>query len=785
MKNYLVVHGHFYQPPRENPWTGLISKQDSAIPFDNWNIKINKECYAANAASRILNSSGNITEISNNYSKMSFNFGPTLMKWIKSCAPSIYSRIIEADKISIENNNGHGNAIAQSYNHTILPLDSPDMVKTQIHWGIEDFISHFSRKPEGIWLPETAVNNNVIDELITQHIKFIILSPWQAEAVCMQGQKNWRSLHNHPIPSHKVYKIVRPKGELAVFFYDPTLASGISFDHYLQNADQLQKILSGYFNDQDSSHLVSIATDGEIYGHHEPFGDMCLAALFNKISKDFEITNYGSYLEKFPPKDLVKLKSGEDDAGTSWSCTHGVSRWHKNCGCSTGGKEGWNQEWRNALRKSLNYLKKEALSVYAVKISELGGTDPFILRNSYIEVLTEKKTAEVFLKEHFPGKNKNEHAAALRLLEGQKYMMFMFTSCGWFFSEISGIEPVQNLKYAIRLIELYQHWTKSDLMEQLLVDLGEAKSNIPSKGTGRTIAETEVLNSSRTDAYTAAVLFISHVTQGDSRFGIFSVKEIKGDLRKNISGSNAEICIFNSELQTESSFTIEVKDLRNIIVTSMSGIVKNGKQEIFSAAVLPKEIRSALCRLFEESVVKDCMENHLNMLQKINKTLSVCSEMNSQPSAVIKQTAEVIFSQQIELILKDPQKMISNTDFKSLEELILQKNNHTLTLDNEGISRLFSRMIAYQTDCIKYEIASANTNYIKKLYRTAEKGNFKIEQTIPQNIIFSLISKFKDRFFEEIENKNFNAFSNMRHLISLGELFGIEVSSMKEKLLEP
>ena len=383
MKNNLIIHGHFYQPPRENPWIGLIPRQKSASPYENWNRKITKECYAANTYSRFLDANGSIVDIINNYTYISFNFGPTLLNWLMSYAPTIYAQILEADRLSLNNNAGHGNAIAQAYNHSILPLCSLEDAETQIIWGLKYFESRFNRSSEGFWLPEAAVNSSIIDLLIKQKIKFIILSPWQAEAFCPLGSKKWKPLGDNPIPSDRVYRIDRPQGSIAVFFYNHQLAHGISFEHYLTDADRLYEKLLTFRHTARPDHLVNIATDGEIYGHHEPFGDMCLAALVRIIDRenDFTLSNYGRYLEEHPPTYLAQLKEGENNLGTSWSCFHGVDRWYRDCGCTTGGKEGWNQKWRAPLRDALIHLRDSLKNIFINEIPNFSGTDPQKIRN--------------------------------------------------------------------------------------------------------------------------------------------------------------------------------------------------------------------------------------------------------------------------------------------------------------------------------------------------------------------------------------------------------------------
>jgi hypothetical protein len=485
MKTTLILHGHFYQPPREAPDTDIIPVQHSAYPSDDWNERINSECYAANAFSRYLSYEGRIDSITNNYEHLSFNFGPTLLHWLLEHDRSTYDRIIEADRESVRRL-GHGNALAQSFNHTILPLDSFEDAEAQIAWGLEDFSYHFGRDAEGIWLPEAAVNMKVIDLLIDKKIKFIVLSPWQAQAVeTVPG--TWKKLGGEHAPYDEVYTIHGTSGEIAVFFYNPELAQGISFGHYLQDADKLLLKLQE-IRKQDECRLLHSATDGEIFGHHEPFGDMCLAALVKKLegSDEFEISNYGTYLEHNPPRLQARLRAGEEKKGSSWSCIHGVSRWYKDCGCSTGGQESWNQKWRTPLRDTFNELSNALIDIYDREIKTLmgGSADPGELLKAYGKAASGRVTPETFALDYVPSR---QVPMLLRLLEGQRFRMYTFTSCGWFFADLSGIEPVHNIRYALQAIALYKDFTDRDLKAILSDGLKKAKSNIPEFGTGHEI----------------------------------------------------------------------------------------------------------------------------------------------------------------------------------------------------------------------------------------------------------------------------------------------------------
>ncbi len=489
---YFTIHGHFYQPPRENPWTGSIENQRSAAPFHDWNDRIAHECYSPNAASRLLTTTGRIQDIVNNYEYMSFNIGPTLMGWIRTQTPETYARIQEADRKSIDRL-GHGNAIAQVYNHIIMPLASPEDRITQIRWGIQDFETHFGRKPEAMWLAETAINMDVVVDLIKEGIQFTILSPTQAESFREIGGRDWKGCENTNIDTTRPYRIF-PRDEhgnklcdgyLDVFFYNPWLSSAVGFEHLLRDANVFgRRIADAWDPNRKEPQLVSIGTDGESYGHHEPFGDMCAAWLYNRYAPEHKMipVNFGWFREQFSAKYEVQLKNVHGE-GSAWSCAHGVGRWYRDCGCSTGGGENWNQKWRGPLRDAMNQLKKIADEVFLREFPKISNVGPWEARNQYIQVIV--KPEDVHRKNVFlqgilinPSEEK-DRAIAIRLLEIQKFCLFTFTSCGWFFNDIEGLEPVQNMRYAERAMELLKPFLPPSLpfKDQLLSILARARSN--------------------------------------------------------------------------------------------------------------------------------------------------------------------------------------------------------------------------------------------------------------------------------------------------------------------
>ncbi|GBD39395.1 hypothetical protein HRbin37_01674 [bacterium HR37] len=490
MERLICIHGHFYQPPRENPWLEEIEQQDSAYPYHDWNERITSECYAANAASRILNPDGKIVDIVNNYSKISFNFGPTLLDWLKEKSHEVYQAILDADRESQLRFSGHGSAIAQAYNHMIMPLANRRDKYTQVVWGIRNFERHFGRSPEGMWLPETAVDLETLDIMADCGIKFTILSPYQASRVRKIGARAWRDVSGGRIDPTMPYELRLPSGRrIAIFFYDGPISRAVAFEGLLVNGENFaRRLLSGFSDERSWPQIVNIATDGETYGHHHRFGDMALAYAIHYIESNrlARFTNYAEYLEKYPPTYQVEIFEN-----TSWSCAHGVERWRSNCGCNSGGHPGWNQEWRTPLREALDWLRDTVAPLFEERASHFL-KDPWAARDDYIHVILDRspENVELFLNRHSIRRlTEEEKVTVLKLLELQRHTMLMYTSCGWFFDELSGIETVQVIQYAGRAIQLAEELFKTPIEENFLNLLEKAKSNIPEHRDGRHIYE--------------------------------------------------------------------------------------------------------------------------------------------------------------------------------------------------------------------------------------------------------------------------------------------------------
>ncbi|MEI9981638.1 MAG: DUF3536 domain-containing protein [Edaphobacter sp.] len=512
---FVCIHGHFYQPPRENPWLETVEVQDSAAPYHDWNDRITAECYAPNGASRITNQENEIIRIMNNYARMSYNFGPTLLSWLEDKAPRTYRMILDADKVSAQRYSGHGSAIAQVYNHLIMPLADHRDALTQVRWGIADFEHRFKRKPEGMWLAETAVNRSVLDLLAQEGIRFTLLAPAQCARVrtiapnsslpshtAAEGSASpppagppveipWTETPNATVDPTHPYLVRLDEGRsIAVFFYDGPASRAVAFEGLLNSGVDFANRLFNVFHppspaDPETAQLSHIATDGESYGHHHKHGEMALSYAMHTIEEGEQanLTNYAEFLEKFPPK-----WEAEVNENTSWSCPHGIERWRSDCGCN-GGKPGWNQQWRAPLREALDYLR-DATAPLAEQLAQHFLKDLWIAREGYIQVILDRSPASIIkFFDQYSSRTLSEleRITVLELMELERHTQLMYTSCGWFFDEISGIETVQVIAYAGRVLQLARKLFGEPghaLEANFLSILAKAKSNLPEIGDG-------------------------------------------------------------------------------------------------------------------------------------------------------------------------------------------------------------------------------------------------------------------------------------------------------------
>lgn len=486
---YICIHGHFYQPPRENPYLGSIECQPGAAPFHDWNERIHHECYRPNAFARVLNSQGQVIDIVNNYAYLSFNIGPTLMSWLERHDPETYQRILEADRASCDRLEGHGNAIAQVYNHIIMPLANDRDKRTQVRWGKADFVARFGREPEGIWLAETAVDYPTLEVLVDEGFRFTILAPSQVQrcrplATVDDLNPDWQEVGGGQIDPTRPYRCFLPSTHadgspryIDVFFYDGPISRDMGFNDVLASSQHFAgRVGQAIRGDHRPSQLIAVATDGETFGHHRGAAEKTLAYA---VSREFPawgwtVTNFAHYLHCNPPTWEAVLKPV-----TAWSCSHGVDRWQADCGCGGGGE--WHQKWRRPLRQALDWLRDQLVEVFESAGADLF-IDPWAAREEYVHVIRDRSAASrkfLFSRHQTHKLTRVEQVAALQLLEMQHHALLMYTSCGWFFEELSRPEGTQILRYAARAIELAGEVAGVELESEFVQRLQMAPSNVP------------------------------------------------------------------------------------------------------------------------------------------------------------------------------------------------------------------------------------------------------------------------------------------------------------------
>jgi len=731
----IIIHGHFYQPPRENPWTGAVDREDSAAPFHDWNERIHSECYRPNAFARIVNGKDQIERIVNNYVNLNFNFGPTLMRWLELAHPETNGRIVAADQLSRDRHDGHGGAIAQAYNHAILPLCNERDLRTQIKWGIADFTHRFGREPEALWLPETACNDEVMGALIDAGMTYAILSPHQAERVrpldAHDGGGEWKSVSDGSIDPRKAYEYFHHDGSgrsIALFFYDDGIARGIAFEKLLWSSEVLlERLVRG----AGDGAMVNVATDGESYGHHFKFGDRCLAyALEVEAPKrGIDVTNYGEFLERNPPRDVVEIKAGPDGQGTAWSCVHGVGRWFKNCGCSTGGGPGWNQEWRTPLRAAFDLLRDEC----ARRFEEIGVElfrDPWKARDDFIEVILNRAAAhDSFLAHH--GRRKFDgdgRLRALTLLDMQRNAMLMYTSCGWFFNELSGIETVQTMKYAGHAMDLMESLGLHAPRDQFLEVLAQAKSNLAEMGNGADIFRRFVPACRVTPKKIAAHLAISslanHIDReawiGDyycreeefreEKSGRIALATSRVMLRNSIVGKRDEFacaalhlggvdfyCALEEFADPERFRAANEKIWAKFPTSPLPAIIRIvqqefGQEEFGLDDILP-DGRRAICETIFGDVLEGFTDQFARLYEEYNRVVEMLQASGFEPPQQFRQLTEFTLGRRFEREIVEQQRSHDPIAYKRAIEIANRAAQHGYKIDKTMANESFGAMI--------------------------------------------------------------------------------------------
>ena len=556
MNRAIIVHGHFYQPPRESPWLESIEVQDSAAPFHDWNERVTAECYAPNTAARRVDDDNRVLDIVDNFEKISFNIGPTLFAWLERHRPDVYAKIIEADRASVAAR-GHGNACAQVFNHMIMPLATRRDKVTQVRWGIDDFRARFGREPEGLWLPETAVDNESLEVLAEAGVKFTILAPHQAQRVRPLGTEAWEDVSGGIDPS-RAYLWRGPRGlRLALFFYDGPISRAIAFERLLERSENLVAWLNAAFSDARTwPQLVHCATDGETYGHHSRFGEMALAAAVQQIEAEgtATLTNYGAFLAANPPTHEVEIHEH-----TSWSCAHGIERWRADCGCRTRGD--WHQRWRAPLRDALDWLRDQIDSFFEARASA-HLKDPWAARDDYATVLLDRspERLEAFFADRARGQlDPAARVEARRLLELERNRLLMYTSCGWFFDEISAIEPVQILRYAAMALQYLNDLGGGRLEDEFVRRLAAAPSNLRAMRDGaevyRRLVRPAAVNLSRVVTHYAITGLLAEYP-ADARVYAYRVERLDG-ARETADGTTLAV----AHVRVSSEITGETREV--------------------------------------------------------------------------------------------------------------------------------------------------------------------------------------------------------------------------------
>lgn len=822
-KNYLTIHGHFYQPPRENPWLEAIELQESASPFHDWNARICEECYNPNSASRIVDGKNRIIDIVNNYSMISFNFGPTLMSWLERYAPNTYERIIQADRKSIGIYSGHGNAIAQVYNHMIMPLANDQDKYTQTIWGIKDFEFRFGRKPEGIWLAETAVDDRTLEVLYDCGIKFTILSPYQAARIRKINAKNdsaWEDVSWGSIDPARAYRYFiknNPEKYIDLFFYDGSISKSVAFDNLLKDGNKFIKRLQDGISPQRSyNQLVNIATDGESYGHHTRFGDMALSYSLKKRAKEagFTITNYGEYLEKQPPLYEVDIKPV-----SSWSCFHGVERWKDDCGCSTNAQPGWNQKWRKPLRDALDYLRDELVVLYEDEASKYLN-DIWGARNDYIMVIHDRNelTLNKFFKKYQKHElSSDEKTLVLKLLEIQRQAMLMYTSCGWFFADISGIETTQIMKYAARAIELAETFTDKDFENPFLNILEKAQSNIQEIGNGKEIYQKFVKPSVVTTKQIIAQWAISSLYQDfEDETELYSYNINRLDYRKL---KNAKSVLAFGRIKVTSKITLETNDMMFVILKFANSdfhcaIKEFSNQSNYNKVkteILDKYMNASYTEIMraiddnfgkEYFSVRNLFQDErkdilkIQLKNKINRSSQTFKSLYDESKTGILQLGKLgVHIPEYDIMArfslsKDFNALFNETADIFDEELIHQAvdiNNEAKTLNiqlsTKNVNNLFLTELNRNLNKLAKNMEISQAEVIINLLDTAQLIGLKLNLAEAQNIYFNNIYVYLDDIFELIRIKNQDNIHKrlVKSLISIGQKLNINMENYEEK----
>lgn len=824
-KKYLTIHGHFYQPPRENPWIEAIEIQDSACPFHDWNARIANECYIPNSVAKIVDYKNQILDIVNNYSKMSFNFGPTLLSWLELYEPYTYERVIKADVESAYRNNGHGNAMAQTYNHLIMPLANKNDKYTQTIWGIRDFQYRFGRSPEGMWLSETAVNDETLEVLIDCGIKFTVLSPYQAESIRKFGEEKWTDVSWGSIDPARPYRYYTKNNRekfIDIFFYDGSISKSVAFDHLLKDGNKfICRLKEGVSDIRDYNQIVNIATDGESYGHHTKFGDMALSYILRIRAEEegFCIINYANYLYTEGVEYEVQIKPV-----SSWSCAHGVERWQSDCGCSGGGAVGWNQKWRRPLREALDYLRDEIITIFE-KNAKKYYKYCWDARNDYINVILDRSEESVkkFFDKHLIDKNIdcNDKVNALKLMEIQRQTMLMYTSCGWFFSEISGIETTQIMKYAARAIQLASDFSEKDLEKEFLNILSRAQSNIHNFGTGKDIYEKFVKPAVITTKEIASLWAVSSLYQDfDKDVSLYCFDIVKNNYKKFSKGSTNFVI---GRIEVKSRITWEKADLifallqypggdfhcairefsnqndytrisKNLIdaYTNMSitetirQLDENFGTEYYSLKNIFSDERSKILSV----LLKDKLSKFSNVYRDIYNegkgSILQLKDLGLHIPEEFKLAAQYTLSQDFNKLFSGGNTVLDENTMQLATEINDEAKALCLELDKQTTSKFLSEKICLRVSEFAKNFESHRLDKALELFKCIDELEVCVDISEAQNIYFNRVfCKFSEIIDESSERFNFKDDRNfLLSVLKLGDNLNINTEFYKSAVIK-
>jgi alpha-amylase/alpha-mannosidase (GH57 family) len=750
MPTKLTIHGHFYQPPRENPWTEMVEPEPSAAPSHDWNERIYRECYRANDNARIVRADGVVEALVSNYQYLSFNMGPTLLSWMQSNHLHGYQRLLAADAESVALR-GHGNAIAQAYNHAILTLCNARDRRTQIRWGLADFRTRFNREPASMWLAETACNDAVLGELIEHGLKYCLLAPRQAERVRPLGadEHAWMDVSSGSVDPGLAYRYFHRDGSgrfIDLFFYDGPIAQAIAFENALKDS---QAFISLFGRAQGGENrLIHVATDGESYGHHTKFGDRALAYALAREAKlqGFEVTNYMAYLQAHPPTMEAEIKVGPNGEGSSWSCVHGAGRWTRDCGCETGGQPGWNQAWRSPLREALDLLRDGLIPEFEREAGLLL-KDPWAARDAFIDVVLDPSPgtkARFFETQAQRSLGPEDQLRALSLLDLQRQCMLMYTSCGWFFNDLAGIETVQILKYACRALDYASELGLLAPRQAFLAKLAQAHSNVPSHGDGAKIFHREVEPLRVSVERLAAHLGLTSLVDGDGRgslggwsyevsrferlrLGTLSLASGHVELQARITGRRFDASFVSLHFGGVDFYcavkpfeSVDVHEAQVALVESafMRGLVPGilasvrqdfGGVEYGLEQVLP-DGRERLARAAFRDLIEDLSEQSARIYHDNKHRLDLFQAAGFPLPPELRSAAEFTLSRQFEAEIRSQRESRDPGAYAQAIQLAREASELGYHLDTSESQRLFGAMV---TDAVNGALSSPDSGRLQ------------------------------------------------------------------------